>query len=344
LKVFVELSRFAATASGSQFAAMVKALDDAGAYGVSFSDHLFYTRDGIPRKSAMQHGADPLTCMATVLALSPRLAVQSVVMNTAWIHPALLMRQFSQLAVLAGGSRVTAGLGAGWSSEEFDALGLEIPPFRARMDRLDEVLAFARVLFDDGWASSEGPYVTARDVPRSPATGAPPELLVGGGSDRLLAAAGRYADVLDLHGDPRHGKVAGATMQQAADGDIQRRAGTTIEDLANRIRLLRDAESGTGRAPGSVSVATQIWYFAFGDRIEIAEAERQLCTQWARIPTRRLDRCPYLLLGEPAQMAEALLERREAYGLDRISLGESDSISAAPADPLRFCREVLPLL
>jgi hypothetical protein len=36
-------------------------------------------------------------------------------------------------------------------------------------------------------------------------------------------------------------------------------------------------------------------------------------------------------------MAEALFERRETYGLDRISLKEGGT------DPVRFCREVLPL-
>jgi len=43
-------------------------------------------------------------------------------------------------------------------------------------------------------------------------------------------------------------------------------------------------------------------------------------------------------------MAEALAERREAYGLERISLSEEGGIAAAPSNPLRFCREVLPLL
>ena len=37
-------------------------------------------------------------------------------------------------------------------------------------------------------------------------------------------------------------------------------------------------------------------------------------------------------------MAEALFERRETYGIHRISLKEGGT------DPVRFCREVLPLL
>jgi hypothetical protein len=38
-------------------------------------------------------------------------------------------------------------------------------------------------------------------------------------------------------------------------------------------------------------------------------------------------------------MAEALRERQDAYGLQRISL--SAGAGSAPPDPVRFCREVL---
>jgi alkanesulfonate monooxygenase SsuD/methylene tetrahydromethanopterin reductase-like flavin-dependent oxidoreductase (luciferase family) len=285
-----------------------------------------------------------MTTLAAVAGLSDRLEVQTVVMNSAWIHPALLLRPFNQLAVLIGGERVTAGLGAGWSTEEFEAVGLELPRFRARMDRLEEVLRIARALYDRGVVTFEGQHVVARDLPLSPAPERPPRLLVGGGSDRVLQMAGRYADVLDLHGDPRHGRVAGATMADATRGDVQRRAMTTVEDLASRIELVRAAAAEAGRPRDAVSVSTQIWYTAYGTAQDVRAAEHELCGTWAGIPHQRLDRSPYLLFGHPAQMAEALLERREAYGLERISLTEHGGIRSAPADPLRFCREVLPLL
>jgi alkanesulfonate monooxygenase SsuD/methylene tetrahydromethanopterin reductase-like flavin-dependent oxidoreductase (luciferase family) len=344
MKVFVELTRFAATAGRAAMREMVAQLEDAGATGVSVSDHIFVTLDGRSRRHGVAHGCDPLTTLAMVAGVSERLEVQTVVMNSAWIHPALLLRQFSQLAVLIGGERVTAGLGAGWSTEEFEAMGLELPSFRARMDRLEEVLQLARELYDRGAVTFEGRHVVARDLPLSPVPARVPLLLVGGGSDRVLRMAGRYADVLDLHGDPRHGRVAGASMAVARRGDVMRRALTTVEDLGSRIELVRAACADAGRPRDAVSVSSQIWYTAYGSREDVRAAEEELCATWAGIPTRPLDRSPYLLFGSPAQMAEALAERHEAYGLDRICLLEEGGISRAPADPLRFCREVLPLL
>jgi alkanesulfonate monooxygenase SsuD/methylene tetrahydromethanopterin reductase-like flavin-dependent oxidoreductase (luciferase family) len=219
-----------------------------------------------------------------------------------------------------------------------------MPTFRTRIDRLAEVLEIARSLWTDGTVTYNGSHVVARGLPLSPVPDRPPRLLVGGGSDRLLGLAGRFADLLDLHGDPKHGRVAGATMAQASAGDVARRARTTVEDLAGRIALVRDAAQAAGRLRDAVGVATQIWHVAFGSPGDVRVAEEELCERWAGIPYRPLDRSPYLLFGSPAEMAEALAERREAYGLQRISLSEETGIAAAPPDPVRFCREVLPLL
>jgi alkanesulfonate monooxygenase SsuD/methylene tetrahydromethanopterin reductase-like flavin-dependent oxidoreductase (luciferase family) len=344
VKVFVDLTRFAASATRAQLRDRVLQLEDVGATGVTVSDHIFFTSAGRPRADGVGHGCDPLTTLGAVAGLSERLEVQTVVVNGAWVHPGLLLRQFAQLAVLLGGERVTAGLGAGWSAEEFDALGLVMPGFRARIDRLEEVLRVARGLWSDGLVTHEGRHVVARELPASPVPDRPPRLLVGGGSDRVLELAGHFADLLDLHGDPKHGRVAGSTMARATAGDVARRAHTTVEDLGGRIGLVRDAAESAGRARDAVAVATQIWYVAFGSPAQVRTAEEELCARWAGIPYRPLDRSPYLLFGSPAQMAEALAERREAYSLERISLSEEGGIAAAPPDPLRFCREVLPLL
>jgi hypothetical protein len=72
--------------------------------------------------------------------------------------------------------------------------------------------------------------------------------------------------------------------------------------------------------------------------------KRELCQRWAGIPEQRLDRSAYLLLGEPAQMAQALRERQQAYAPEPGALMTEPGITLAPPDPARFCRQLVPLL
>jgi alkanesulfonate monooxygenase SsuD/methylene tetrahydromethanopterin reductase-like flavin-dependent oxidoreductase (luciferase family) len=61
------------------------------------------------------------------------------------------------------------------------------------MARLEEALRLARGLYDHGAVTFEGAHVRRPRPPAVPGAGAPPALLVGGGSDRVLRMAGRYA-------------------------------------------------------------------------------------------------------------------------------------------------------
>src|SRR5205807_3377551 len=143
-----------------------------------------------------------------------------------------------------GGDRVLAGLGAGWNRQEFDAIGLQMPDFRTRIDRLEEAVHLARELFDHGIASIVGSQLVARELPLSPLPTTPPRILVGGGSDRVLDIAGRYADVLDLNGSSRRSKVAGPDLPSA---DARRRLTTTSADLELSVERVRLASEAAGR-------------------------------------------------------------------------------------------------
>jgi hypothetical protein len=90
VKVFVDLTRFAAWATGAQLCDRVAQLEDVGATGVSVSDHIFFTSAGRPRTEEVRHGHDD--------RVVGRLEVQTVVVNSAWIRSGLLLRQFAQLA------------------------------------------------------------------------------------------------------------------------------------------------------------------------------------------------------------------------------------------------------
>ena len=294
MKIFVEIGRTAVKASRSALRDRISALEDAGATGVSVSDHMFTSNGGPGGGRRLQ--CDPLTTLAAVAGLSDRLELLTIVMNTGWLHPAFILRQFSQLALLVGGERVTAGIGAGWNAEEFAAIGLRMSPFAERMERFEETLQIARQLYGSRQANFEGEYVVVRDLPLSPVPATPPRLLVGGGSERALELAGRYADVVDLQGHPKYGHLVGSTAEKAA-ADVRRRALTTIADLQERMSVVGEAAKTAGRAPGSVQASVQVSYVAYWSKYDRERMERAFYADWAKVDGPPLTENPFVLGG-----------------------------------------------
>jgi alkanesulfonate monooxygenase SsuD/methylene tetrahydromethanopterin reductase-like flavin-dependent oxidoreductase (luciferase family) len=280
-------------------------------------DHLFLP--GPPAHDPLARmAADAMTVLTTVAAHSQRLGIATLVANVGFAHPLPLLRAFANLAAIHGGERVYAGLGAGWSRREFEAIGLEMPPHRERLERLAETARLARALFDDGWASEPGDHVRAVDLPLAPASERPPRLLLGGGSQSVLELAGQYADHVDLAPPPH----------RRGDNEFQRPLLTTIEDLAASAGIAR----GVGR-PLSTSVL--MVGVAVCDADSARSEEESLCAR-VGLPWRSLAECPYVLLGEAERIAEQVRERRERIGLDWLIVPESAFE--------RFSAEVLPLL
>jgi alkanesulfonate monooxygenase SsuD/methylene tetrahydromethanopterin reductase-like flavin-dependent oxidoreductase (luciferase family) len=247
--------------------------------------------------------ADCLTVLTTLAAHSDRLGVAPLVANVGFQHPVALLRRFANLAVLHGGERVYAGLGAGWSRPEFEALGVPMPPHDERLARLEETVRVARTLFDTGLASMAGAHVTAVDLPLAPAPSDPPRLLLGGGSAAVLELAGRYADHVDL-APPSHRR----------GNAFQRPLLTTIDDLAESARLAR----ASGRSLTSSILLSAVVFCEAGS----VRAEEEALCERVGLPWRPLDACPYVLIGEPTRIAERIRERQERIGLDWMIVPE----------------------
>jgi len=277
-------------------------LDDLGVRGAFVSDHLFVTvsRD----RAAAYRPDDPFIVLATVAALSPRLGLGTLVANVGLLHPALILRHFAQLASLVGGERVLAGIGAGWNTEEFEALGMPMPPHAARLDRLEESCRLARALFDQGMASIDGDAVVARELPFSPRPPTPPRLMLGGGSDRLLDIAGKYADFLDLNGSSRRQRLR--RVRPLRD-DLARRAATTVNDLVVSATRVRSVAKEADRPSPRLSVTVNT--VAIDGTADPATAD-----------------CPYVLSGDAGRLREALAERAERIGLDAIIVPENTDL------------------
>jgi alkanesulfonate monooxygenase SsuD/methylene tetrahydromethanopterin reductase-like flavin-dependent oxidoreductase (luciferase family) len=303
----------------------VRRWDQIGLDGIVEGDHLFAPDDPRQPGAAAREGVDQLTVLTAIAALSGRLRIGTTVSNVGFQHPLLLIRKFAQLAVMYGGDRVYAGFGAGWSRSEFDAIGLTMPPHAQRMARLEESVRLARTLFDEGYADIAGEYVTVRALPLTPMPQIPPRILVAGGSPRLIGIAARYADHIDLN-VPSH---------RTARTEPQKRLITSVDDLADSVRALRDATEAAGRARGAVETSVIVDGITFCRASEVDARSRQVCER-AGLPGASLRDCPYQLVGEPAQMAGKIRVLQQRLQLSWLAVPFYDAE--------RFCAEVVPLL
>jgi alkanesulfonate monooxygenase SsuD/methylene tetrahydromethanopterin reductase-like flavin-dependent oxidoreductase (luciferase family) len=336
IKVFIELTQFAGRATARQLRDRIRELEDLGASGVNLWDHIFTSAKS--PGGDISRPCDPLVTLGAIAGISDSMELQTTVMNAAWINPSLLLRQFLQLAVFAGGERVNAGLGAGWNTEEFTAIGEKMATFDQRMSRLEESFRIGRELFDTGVANFDGEFVSARDLPMSPLPKVPPRLLTGGGSKRILTIAGRYCDVMDLHGDPKYGAFKGKNLAEKHKTTDRTIASTTVEDTVEQVETVRAASVAAGRPADAVAMSVQLQHLVFcSSASQVRETEERLCRDWGHFDYRPLDQIVATLIGDPHQMAEVIVERQERFGLSRISIKEKD-------DQDRFLREVLPLL
>jgi len=94
--------------------------------------------------------------------------------------------------------RAIFGIGAAWNEAEHIGNGFEFPPIGQRMDRLDEALTIAKLMFTEERPSFEGKYYMierALNVPRPIQPGGPKILVGGGGEQRTLRILARHGDI-----------------------------------------------------------------------------------------------------------------------------------------------------
>ncbi len=299
-----------------------------GVGGVLITDHMFISQAGSDKGTARRLDRDspsplePFTLLGSIGALSPSLELGTIVANVGLLHPIFVIRHFAQLAFVFGGNRIIAGLGAGWNAEEFEAIGLDMPPHTLRLARLEEAAALARQLFHEGVASMEGATLTARELPLSPFPTSPPRILLGGGSDEFLAVAGRVADHVDLNGSSRRQKLGRVAP---ADADRARRLTTTIADLEDSIETVAGAAVASGRQASEITYSVLIDSIEFCRAQDIADREAKL-REARHAVSADLSACPYALVGDVPRMRELLAERVERLGLSAVIVRDGEHL------------------
>lgn len=174
--------------------ALACAAEGAGFSLVTVMDHFYQIRGVGPETEPM------LECHTTLGALAQRTSrvrLAALVAGVTYRNPAMLAKTVTTLDVLSGG-RALLGLGAAWNEDEHLGYGIDFPPIRERMDRLDEALTIARLMFTEDRPSFQGRHYRldrALNVPRPIQPGGPRIIIGGGGERRTLLIAAKHADL-----------------------------------------------------------------------------------------------------------------------------------------------------
>jgi F420-dependent oxidoreductase-like protein len=171
-----------------------KAAENAGFDLVTVMDHFYQIRGIGPETDPM---LEAYTTLGAIAASTSKVKLGTLVTGVTYRNPAILAKQVTTLDVISKG-RAILGIGAAWNEDEHRGYGIEFPPIGRRMDRLDEALTIAKLMFTEDRPSFEGKYYRierALNVPRPVQAGGPRILIGGTGERRTLRLLAQHGDI-----------------------------------------------------------------------------------------------------------------------------------------------------
>lgn len=274
-----------------------KAAERAGFDLVTVMDH-FYQIGGIgPETEPMLEAYGALAGIATQTS---RVKLGTLVTGVTYRNPALLAKTVTTLDTVSKG-RAIFGIGAAWNEAEHVGYGIDFPPIRERMDRLDEALTIAKLMFTEERPSFHGKYYRierALNVPRPIQSGGPKILIGGGGEQRTLR-------LLAKHGDVGHW------------------FGGNLPDLKRKREVFFDRCAEIGRDPSEILLTV-------GLNIILAENERDAQAIMSLIPESRRPSVATMKISEAVEVVGEHLDAGfGGFTLSNLTLRTDELIARA---------------
>ncbi|HXZ87609.1 MAG TPA: LLM class F420-dependent oxidoreductase [Candidatus Binataceae bacterium] len=119
-----------------------------------------YSQDGAFAAPGTTDWMDPFIALSYAAARTSRIRLATGICLVPEHNPLVLAKVIASLDFLSGG-RFALGVGIGWSSEEFAALGI---PFERRAQRTREYIDVMRKLWSEEKSSHSGEFVSFKDV------------------------------------------------------------------------------------------------------------------------------------------------------------------------------------
>ena len=219
---------------------------------------------------------DPWIGLTYAAAFSSRIRLATGICLVPEHNPLALAKVIASLDSLSGG-RVALGVGIGWSSEEFAAMGI---PFERRAQRTCEYIEVMRKLWGEEKSSFSGEFVRfegARSFPK-PAQGAKLPVIFGGESMPALRRVARLGN--GWFGVKLNPEQAAAKIETLKS--LLRERGRDIKEIEIIISPYENQVTAEDlRAYHELGVSEFVPFVRLpGDDRKIPEALEQVARQW----------------------------------------------------------------
>jgi probable F420-dependent oxidoreductase len=146
----------------------------------------------LPIPVEYQSVLDPLETLTYLAGNTERISLGTSIIDMLFHNPVTLARRFATLDSLSGG-RVIAGLGIGWSKDEYDAAGI---PFKHRGARADEYTQVLKRIWTDDVIEFKGQFynIPASKIGPKPVQKPHPPIILGGYTPKTFPRIVNYAD------------------------------------------------------------------------------------------------------------------------------------------------------
>jgi probable F420-dependent oxidoreductase len=280
------------------WAAHARKVEDLGWSVLTVADHF-------------DEGMAPIPALVAAAGATSTLTLGTMVLANDYRHPVVVAKEAATVDLLSGG-RFELGLGAGWTTADYEQAGIPLDPPGVRIARLGEAIDVVRGLWSDGPLDHAGEHyrVTAMDGLPKPVSPAGPRIVVGGGGERLLRLAAAKADVVGINVNLAAGViderafpdgVPAATDHKLAW--IREAAGASFEDLELQSRI-------------HLAMVTD-------DRAGVLE---ELSPAFGLTPDDAAE-TPHALIGSVEEICDQLVERRARWGISYVTLS-ADQLDA----------------
>ena len=298
--------------SAEDWANQAQTAEKLGYSAFHLADHILGPGPALEKANHPEQNLAAIPAMAYAAAVTDTIHIGCRVFCVDYHLPVVLIKSAMTIDKLSGG-RLEFGLGAGWITEEYAALGLTKDEPRVRIDRLADVVEGVKAFCGDGGADLQNGTISWSDFSGVPKPISKPPIMIGGGSPRILRLAGREADIVSLNFNNRSGQIGPDGVQLSTEAETQKKVGWIKEGAGDRFD---DIEIEIGAYFTFVMDDTSAVLGPFSQMFGLSEEE--------------MKRHPHALFGSVDEVCDELERRRELHGISYITVGRDNMESFAP--------------